>query len=322
MSTNQNSYQLHLNSEDPKNLYAHLIHIAEGFKPMKVAVVHANDMFSFESSLEAAKMGIIDPIFIGTKSIMEKMSSQLKTDINQYEIIDSDDSIQSAIIATQMAKENKVKALIKGKIHTDDLMLPIVSRTSGLRVDKKRISHVFIVSAPNYHKPLFLTDAAINIDPDLNTKVSIIQNAIDLFISIYKRKPKVAIISAVETVTERLPSTIHAAALCKMTQRGQIINGIVDGPLAFDNAISKEAAISKGVESEVSGDPDILVAPNIEAGNMLYKQMRYMSNIEGAGIVVGAKVPVILTSRSEEEIMSRIASCAIAVAMQNNNNSI
>lgn len=303
-----------VNNLDPKNLYAHLLHLAENLEPLKVAVVHADDLFSFQSSIEAAKRGIIDPIFLGTQSIIEGMAKQLGEKLSDYTVINTASSIESATVATQLARDGQVKALIKGKIHTDDLMLPVVNKVSGLRLGDQRMSHIFLISAPNYYKPLFLTDAAINIEPDLSTKAHIIQNAIDLFIALFKRKPKVAILSAVETVTERLPATIHAAALCKMAERGQICNGILDGPLAFDNAISEEAAASKGIVSLVSGDPDILVAPNIEAGNMLYKQMRYMSNIEGAGIVIGAKVPIILTSRSEEELMSRIASCAMAAA--------
>jgi phosphotransacetylase len=200
---------------------------------------------------------------------------------------------------------------MKGSLHTDELMAAIVSRDGGLRTNR-RISHVFIMDIPTYHKVLIITDGAINIAPTLEDKVDICQNAIDLAISLGLKRPKVAILAAVETVTSRMPATIDAAALCKMTARGQIIGGILDGPLAFDNAISREAAITKGIVSDVAGDPDILLAPDLEAGNMLAKQLSFLANADSAGLVLGARVPVILTSRADS-VRSRIASCAVAM---------
>ncbi len=202
--------------------------------------------------------------------------------------------------------------IIKGNLHTDELMQAVIAKPT-LHTER-RMSHVFVLFAPQYHKPLFLTDVAINIDPDLLAKKDIIQNAIDLFRCVHSGQvPKVAILSAVETVTQKLPSTLDATALCKMAERGQIRGGVLDGPLAFDNAISKKAAELKSINSEVAGDADILVVPNIEAGNILYKQMRFLSNIQGIGIVLGAKIPIVLTSRAEDNLISRKASCLLSL---------
>jgi len=208
-------------------------------------------------------------------------------------------------------REGKAEILMKGSLHTDELMSAIVSRERGLRTSR-RISHVFVMDVPTYHKVLVVTDGAINIAPTLEDKVDICQNAIDLAISLGVKKPKVAIIAAVETVTSKMPATIDAAALCKMAERGQITGALLDGPLAFDNAISKEAAITKGIDSEVAGDPDILLVPDLEAGNILAKQLSFLANADSAGLVLGAKVPIILTSRADS-VRSRIASCGVAV---------
>ena len=208
-------------------------------------------------------------------------------------------------------REGEAELLMKGSLHTDELLGAVVARETGLRTGR-RISHVFIMDVPTYHKVLIVTDAAINIAPTLEDKVDICQNAIDLAMSLGVEQPKVAILAAVETVTSKMPATIDAAALCKMADRGQIKGGLLDGPLAFDNAISKEAAKIKGIASEVAGDPDILLAPDLEAGNMLAKQLSFLANADSAGLVLGARVPIILTSRADS-VRSRIASCAVAV---------
>ena len=211
----------------------------------------------------------------------------------------------------ELIREGKAELLMKGSLHTDELMSAIVSRENGLRTSR-RISHVFVIDVPTYHKVLIITDGAINIAPTLEDKVDICQNAIDLAIALGSAKPKVALLAAIETVNSKMPATIDAAALCKMSERGQITGGILDGPLAFDNAINKDAAIKKGIVSEVAGDPDILLAPDLEAGNILAKLLTFLSKADSAGLVLGARVPVILTSRADS-VRSRIASCAVAM---------
>jgi phosphotransacetylase len=211
----------------------------------------------------------------------------------------------------QLVRAGRAELLMKGSLHTDELMAAVVSREAGLRTER-RISHVFVMDVPTYHKTLIVTDAAINIAPTLEDKVDICQNAIDLVNSLGPARPKVAILAAVESVTSRMPATIDAAALCKMAERGQITGAVLDGPLAFDNAISKEAALTKGIRSEVAGDPDILLAPDLEAGNILAKQLSFLANADSAGLVLGAKVPIILTSRADS-VRARIASCGVAM---------
>ena len=225
--------------------------------------------------------------------------------------MDASHSHESATKAVELVREGKAELLMKGSLHTDEFMSAIVSREGGLRTGR-RISHVFVMDVPTYHKVLIVTDGAINIAPTLEDKVDILQNAIDLAISLGLEKPKVAILAAVETVTSKMPATIDAAALCKMADRKQITGAILDGPLAFDNAISKQAAKTKGIRSEVAGDPDILLAPDLEAGNILAKQLSFLANADSAGLVLGAKVPVILTSRADS-VRSRIASCGVAM---------
>jgi phosphotransacetylase len=232
-------------------------------------------------------------------------------DLGDLEIFDVPHSNASAAKAVELVKEGRAEILMKGSLHTDELMSAIVSREGGLRT-ARRISHAFVMDVPTYHKVLIVTDAAINIAPTLEDKVDICQNAIDLAISLGLERPKVAILAAVETVTSKMPATIDAAALCKMAERGQIKGGMLDGPLAFDNAISKEAAKTKGIKSDVAGDPDILLAPDLEAGNILAKQLSFLANADSAGMVLGARVPVILTSRADS-VRSRIASCAVAM---------
>jgi phosphotransacetylase len=225
--------------------------------------------------------------------------------------VDTSHSHASAAKAVELVREAQAELLMKGSLHTDELMSAVVLREGGLRTER-RISHVFVMDVPTYHKVLFVTDGAINITPTLEDKADICQNAIDLIIALGLKEPKVAILSAVETVTSKMPATIDAAALCKMAQRGQITGAILDGPLAFDNAISKQAAETKGIRSLVAGDPDILLAPDLEAGNILAKQLSFLANADSAGLVLGARVPIILTSRADS-VRSRIASCGVAM---------
>jgi len=232
-------------------------------------------------------------------------------DLANVRIVDVSHSHAAATKAVELVRQGTAELLMKGSLHTDELLSAVVARETGLRTGR-RISHVFIMDVPTYHKVLIVTDAAINIAPALDDKVDIIQNAIDLAVSLGVSTPKVAILAAVETVNSKMPATIDAAALCKMADRGQIKGGLLDGPLAFDNAISKEAAKIKGIKSDVAGDPDILLAPDLEAGNMLAKQLSFLANADSAGLVLGARVPIILTSRADS-VRSRIASCGVAM---------
>jgi phosphotransacetylase len=248
---------------------------------------------------------------VGPAGKIAEVAKACGIDLGTIEIVDVPHSVAAAAKAVELVREGRAEILMKGSLHTDELMAAIVSREGGLRTGR-RISHVFVMDVPNYHKVLIVTDGAINIAPTLEDKVDICQNAIDLVLSLGHENPKVAILAAVETVTSKMPATIDAAALCKMADRGQIKGGILDGPLAFDNAISKQAAETKGIRSLVAGDPDILLAPDLEAGNILAKQLSFLANADSAGLVLGARVPVILTSRADS-VRSRIASCAVAM---------
>ena len=293
-----------------------LLAMKNDFKPLKTAVVHPVDAYSLTGAVASAKEGLIDPVLVGPRAKIEALAKQEGIDISSYAIIATEHSHAAAAVAVQMARDGKVEALMKGKLHTDELMEAVIAKETGLRTGR-RMSHVFIMDVPNYPKPLFLTDAAINIHPTLMEKKDIVQNAIDLFRILGSSTPKVAILSAVETVTESIPSTLEAAALCKMADRGQITGGILDGPLAFDNAVSKESATIKGITSDVAGDADILVVPDIESGNMLYKESRFLTGCDGAGIVLGARVPIILTSRAGNS-EARQASSALALVYTRN----
>ena len=283
----------------------------QGLKPLKSAVVHPVDIFSLSGAVEAARAGIIIPVLVGPEQKIRKVAEDAHIDLDSYEIVSTPHSHAAAARAVELAREGKVEALMKGKLETEELMEAVVSKEGGLRTGR-RMSHVFVLDVPRYPKPLFLTDAALNIRPTLEEKRDIVQNAIDLFRALKLGTPKVALLSAVEIVTERLPSTLDATALCKMAERGQITGGILDGPLAFDNAVSHEAAAIKGIVSPVAGDADILLVPDVESGNMLYKELRYFSGVQGAGIVLGAKVPIILTSRASDA-ENRVISCALAL---------
>ena len=290
--------------------YERLLARCEGLAPVPTAVAHPCEAMALEGAVEAAKHGLITPLLVGPAARIAEVAESSGIDLSKFEIVDAPHSHGAATKAVELVKEGKAEILMKGSLHTDELMSAIVSREGGLRTIR-RISHVFIMDVPTYHKVIIVTDAAINIAPTLEDKVDICQNAIDLAISLGLEKPKVAILAAVETVTSKMPATLDAAALCKMAERGQIKGGILDGPLAFDNAISAQAAETKGIKSAVAGDPDILLAPDLESGNILAKQLVFLANADSAGMVLGAKVPVILTSRADS-VRSRIASCAVA----------
>jgi phosphate acetyltransferase len=290
--------------------YERLLARCEGLAPVPTAVAHPCEATALAGAVEAAARNLITPFLVGPAAKIAETAAAAQLDISNLEIVDVPHSHASAVKAVELIREGKAEILMKGSLHTDELMSAIVSREGGLRTGR-RISHVFIMDVPTYHKVLIVTDAAINIAPTLEDKVDICQNAIDLAVSLGLEKPKVAILAAVETVTSKMPATLDAAALCKMAERGQIKDGILDGPLAFDNAISTQAAETKGIKSAVAGDPDILLVPDLEAGNILAKQLSFLANADSAGMVLGAKVPVILTSRADS-VRSRIASCGVA----------
>ena len=291
--------------------YEELLEKCGRLEAVATAVVHPCEATALSGAIEAAEKGLIIPILVGPRAKIEATADVLGVDVRHLQIVDAPHSHASAVKAVELLREAKADLLMKGSLHTDELMAAVVSRDGGLRT-ARRISHVFVMDVPTYHKVLIVTDGAINIAPTLEDKVDICQNAIDLAVSLGRQRPKVAILAAVETVTSKMPATIDAAALCKMSERGQITGAVLDGPLAFDNAISKDAAETKHIHSEVAGDPDILVAPDLEAGNILAKQLSFLANADSAGLVLGARVPIILTSRADN-VRSRIASCAIAM---------
>ena len=291
--------------------YDRLIAKAKEVQAATTMVVHPCDETSLRGVTEAAEAGIIIPILVGPADKITAVAREHKLDIRRFQIVDVAHSEAAAAKAVELVREGKAELLMKGSLHTDELMRSVTSGTTGLRT-ARRISHVFVMDVPTYAETLFITDAAINIFPDLDTKRDIVQNAIDLFTQVGLGKPRVAILSAVETVTSKIPSTIEAAALCKMADRGQITGGLLDGPLAFDNAIDPEAAKIKGIRSEVAGRAQILVVPDLEAGNMLAKNLTFLAKADAAGIVLGARVPIILTSRADS-VRARMASCAVAV---------
>ena len=291
--------------------YEELLEKCGRLEAVATAVVHPCEVTALSGAIEAAEKGLIIPILVGPRAKIEATADILGVDVRHLQIVDAPHSHASAVKAVELLREAKAELLMKGSLHTDELMAAVVSRDGGVRT-ARRISHVFVMDVPTYHKVLIVTDGAINIAPTLEDKVDICQNAIDLAVSLGRQRPKVAILAAVETVTSKMPATIDAAALCKMSERGQITGAVLDGPLAFDNAISKDAAETKHIHSEVAGDPDILVAPDLEAGNILAKQLSFLANADSAGLVLGARVPIILTSRADS-VRSRIASCAIAM---------
>jgi phosphate acetyltransferase len=291
--------------------YEQMLVKCKKLKPVPTAVAHPCEASALSGAVEAAKLGLILPILIGPRDKIAATAKSAGIELNGFEIVDVPHSHAAAQKAVELVREAQAELLMKGSLHTDELMTAVVARDGGLRTGR-RISHVFVMDVPTYHKVFLVTDGAINISPTLEAKVDICQNAIDIVHSLGIKKPKVAILAAVETVTSKMPATIDAAALCKMADRGQITGAVLDGPLAFDNAISKEAARTKGIHSDVAGDPDILLAPDLESGNMLAKQLSFLANADSAGLVLGARVPIILTSRADS-VRSRIASCAVAM---------
>jgi phosphate acetyltransferase len=291
--------------------FALLMRRCERLPPVRCAIVHPCDRDSLLGPLEAAERGLIVPVLVGPEAKIRAVAAAEAVDLGGYEIVGTEHSHEAAVKAVALARAGEVEALMKGSLHTDELMAAIVPSATGLRT-ARRISHAFVLDVPAYPRPLMVTDAAINIEPTLNDKVDIVQNAIDLAHVLGVEQPKVAILAAVETVNADMRSTLDAAALCKMADRGQITGGLLDGPLAFDNAISPEAAKTKKIVSPVAGEADILLVPNLEAGNMVAKQLQYLAGADSAGIVLGTRVPIVLTSRADN-VRSRLASTAVMV---------
>src|SRR5499433_3441548 len=296
--------------------YEELLARCKGMTPVPTAVAHPCDDASLGAVVEAARAGIIAPILVGPADRIRTVAKSADLDISAYKLEETPHSHAAAARAVELVRLGRAELLMKGSLHTDELMSEVVRRETGLRTDR-RVSHVFVMDVPTYHKPLLVSDAAVNIFPTLDDKRDIVQNAADFARALGIERPKVAILSAVETVTLKIPSTIDAAALCKMADRGQIQGAVLDGPLAFDNAISPEAARIKGIRSAVAGQAQILIVPDLEAGNMLAKNLTFLSNADAAGIVLGARVPIILTSRADE-VRTRMASCAIAAVYADN----
>jgi phosphate acetyltransferase len=291
--------------------YESLLERCRSLEAVPTAVAHPCEQSALAGAIEAGEKGLIVPILVGPIRKIRELAAKHGIDLGTTRLVDAPHSVAAAAKAVELVRTGEAELLMKGSLHTDELLGAVVARETGLRTGR-RLSHVFIMDVPTYHKVLIVTDAAINIAPTLEDKVDICRNAIDLAVTLGVKMPKVAILAAVETVTSKMPATLDAAALCKMADRGQISGGMIDGPLAFDNAISKDAARVKGIKSEVAGDPDILVAPDLEAGNMLAKQLSFLANADSAGLVVGARVPIILTSRADS-VRSRIASCGVAM---------
>jgi phosphate acetyltransferase len=297
----------------PHAKYERLVAKAKEVPAAATIVVHPCDETSLRGVIEATEAGIIRPVLVGPASEIAAVARAHDLDISCCDIVDAPDGAAAASKGVELIHQGKGELLMKGSLHTDELMRAVTASKTGLRTDR-RISHVFIMDVPTHPDTLFITDAAINIAPDLDAKHDIVQNAIDLFTQIGLGTPRVAILSAVETVTSKIPSTIEAAALCKMAERGQITGGLLDGPLAFDNAIDPEAARIKGIKSEVAGRAQILVVPDLEAGNMLAKNLSFLAKADAAGLVLGARVPIVLTSRADT-VRTRMASCAVAVLL-------
>jgi phosphate acetyltransferase/phosphate butyryltransferase len=288
-----------------------LIESSRGLEPLRTAVVHPVDRNSLLGAIDAARARLIIPVLVGPEAKIRAVAAAESVDLAPFRLVPTRHSHEAAERGVELARTGEVEALMKGSLHTDELMHEVVAKETGLRTGR-RISHVFAVDVPTCPRPLFLTDAAVNIAPDLAVKRDIVQNAIDLARVLGVETPRVAILSAIETVNPELASTIDAAALCKMADRKQITGGLLDGPLAFDNAISEEAARLKGIESPVAGRADVLVVPDLESGNMLAKQLEYLGGAQLAGLVLGARVPIVLTSRADDS-PTRMASCAVAL---------
>ncbi len=303
--------------DDKHERYTHLLERVKGLEPIPTAVAHPCDAESLKGPVMAFQAGIIEPILVGPENKIRAVAEEFGIDLHGIRIVNAAHSHDSAALAVSLVRTGDAEALMKGSLHTDELMGEVVARANGLRTSR-RISHVFVMDVPTYHRPLLITDAAINIAPTLEEKADIIRNAIDLAHIIGIPEPKVAILSAVETINPKIQSTLDAAALCKMADRGQIKGGLLDGPLAFDNAVSIVAAKTKGIKSAVAGHAEILVVPDLESGNMVAKQLEYLANALTAGIVLGTKVPIVLTSRADSA-ETRTASCVIAALIAHAN---
>ncbi len=290
--------------------YDRLIQKAKALAPLVTAVAYPCDESSLAGTIDAVRMGLIKPVLVGPAARIQSVAEKSGIDLSGFEVVDVSDSHAAAVRAVQIVREGRAEALMKGSLHSDELMAAVVQRETGLRT-ARRISHCFVMDAPGYPEALIISDAAVNIAPTLDEKVDIVQNAIDLARSLGVAEVRVAILSAIETVSSKVPSTIEAAALCKMADRGQITGGILDGPLALDNAISAEAAKIKSIRSAVAGRANVLIAPDLEAGNMLAKSLSFLAGADAAGIVLGARVPIMLTSRADS-VTTRLASCAVA----------
>jgi len=302
-----------LHTHNPGAQLERLVIMTADYEPIRMAVVHPVDRNSLMGAIDAGRANLIIPVLVGPLEKIRIVAEQEGIDLANYEIINTEHSHEAAAKSIAMARAGEVDAIMKGSLHTEELMKAAVQKGAGITTSR-RMSHVFMMDVPTYPRPLFITDAAINIEPTLEDKIDIVQNAIDLAHALNLEQPKVAILAAVETVSSKMRSTLEAAAICKMAHRRQITGGLIDGPLAFDNAVSEEAARIKGIESEVAGQADILVAPDLEAGNMVAKQLEYLSEAQSSGIVIGARVPIALTSRADT-ILSRMASCALALLM-------
>jgi phosphate acetyltransferase len=299
-----------LSPERAHNKYQGLLDSCSLLPATPTAVAHPCDQSSLEGAVDAARLGLIAPVLVGPRSRIEAVAKEFGIHIGNMPIVDTPFSHASAEKAVELVREGKAEALMKGSLHTDELMGAVVARDTGLRT-ARRVSHCFVMDVPTYPEPLIITDAAVNIAPTLEDKVDIVQNAIDLAHALGAGEVRVAILSAMETVNPKVPSTIEAAALCKMADRGQITGAILDGPLALDNAISLESVQIKKINSPVAGRANVLVVPDLEAGNMLAKSLSFLANADAAGIVLGTRVPIILTSRADS-VMTRLASCAVA----------
>jgi phosphotransacetylase/acyl dehydratase len=299
-----------LELQEPSRHFARLLHAARPLQPIRMAVVHPCDENSLSGVLGGRDAGLITPVLVGPRSKIEAAAQAAGLSLEGLQLIDAPHSHAAAAQAVALARAGQVAALMKGSLHTEEIMTEAVKQETGLQTER-RMSHVYALDVPHYHKPLFITDAAINITPNLEEKCDIVQNAIDLCRALGIERPKVAVLSAVETVSSKLKSTTDAAALCKMAERGQIMGGTLDGPLGFDNAISNQAASTKHIVSSVAGDADVLIVPDLESGNMLAKQLIYLAGAQAAGLVLGARVPIVLTSRADGAA-ARTASCALA----------
>ena len=290
--------------------FRRLIEFCRTLEPLPTAVVHPCDRSSLEGAIEAAKLGLIAPILVGPRAKIEAVAAESGLDLSGCQLIDAPHSHAAAAAAVQLVREGKAEALMKGSLHTDELMVEVVRRDTGLRTSR-RVSHCFVMDVPGHEQPLIISDAAVNIAPTLEEKADILQNAIDLAHALRAKEVRVAILSAMETVNPKVPSTVEAAALCKSVDRHQVTGALVDGPLALDNAINLEAARIKKIDSPVAGRANVLLVPDLEAGNMLAKSLSFLAGADAAGIVLGARVPIILTSRADS-VMTRLASCAVA----------